>query len=34
MTVWEFDVGITTHDLLKTGVLVDQWINMRIAADT
>lgn len=20
MTVWEFDVGVTTHDLLKEGV--------------
>lgn len=34
MTVWEFDVGITTHDLLKVGVLVDQWLNVRVAADS
>lgn len=34
MTVWEFDVGVTTHELLHAGVLVDQWLNIRVAADS
>lgn len=34
MTVWEFDVGITTHELLRQGVVVDQWINIRVASDS
>lgn len=34
MTVWEFDIGITTHELLPQGVLVNQWINVRVVAES
>lgn len=34
MTVWEFDVGVTTHDLLHQGVLVDHYTHVQIEAPT
>jgi hypothetical protein len=27
---WEFDVGVTTHDLLKEGVVVAKWIRVYV----
>lgn len=32
MAVYEFDVGITTHELLQEGVLVAQWIPVQVEA--
>jgi len=32
VTVWEFDVGVTTHELLRRGVLVDHYVLVRVAA--
>lgn len=32
MTVWEFDVGVTTHELLRLGVLVDHYVLVRVTA--
>lgn len=34
MTVWEFDVGVATHELLQQGVLVDHYVLVRVAADS
>lgn len=31
---WEFDVGVSTHDLLKAGVCVDHWTLVQVAAPT
>jgi len=31
--IYEFDVGITTHDLLKGGAVVDTWINVQVEND-
>lgn len=29
-SIWEFDVGVTTEDLLKEGVLVAQWRRVEV----
>jgi hypothetical protein len=34
MTVWEFDVGVTTQELLKQGVIVDHYVLVQVAADS
>lgn len=34
MSVWEFDVGVTTHEDLKEGCTVLWWFNTRVEADT
>lgn len=34
MSVWEFDVGVTTHDALKEGCTVLWWLNTRVWADS
>lgn len=31
---WEFDVGVTTHDLLKKGVCVAQWVRVVVWAES
>ncbi|MGW3992382.1 hypothetical protein ACWEF6_02730 [Amycolatopsis sp. NPDC004772] len=33
MSVWEFDVGVTTHEQLQGGVLVDHYVRVQVAAD-
>lgn len=33
MTVWEFDVAVSTHDLLRDGFTVAQWRRVTVAAD-
>lgn len=33
MEVWEFDVGVTTHDALKEGHTVLWWFNTRVLAE-
>lgn len=30
---WEFDVAVTTHDLLKVGVVAAQWVRVVIWSD-
>lgn len=30
--VWEFDVAVSTHDLVKAGVTVAAWIRVQVAA--
>lgn len=30
---WEFDVAVTTHDLLKEGVVVIQWVRVYVWSD-
>jgi hypothetical protein len=30
--VWEFDVGVSTHELLRAGVLVHHYRRVRVAA--
>lgn len=30
MAVYEFDVGITTHELLQEGVLVAEWVWVQV----
>lgn len=30
--VLEYEVGVTTHELLSRGVLVDQWVRVRVEA--
>lgn len=32
MTVWEFDVGVSTHDLLQAGVPVADYRRVTVAA--
>lgn len=32
MTVWEFDVAVSTYDLVKVGVLVADWRRVSIAS--
>lgn len=32
MSVWEFDVGVTTHEQLRRGVLVDHYVLVRVEA--
>jgi len=32
VAIYEFDVGITTHELLQEGVLVAQWILVQVEA--
>lgn len=32
MKVWEFDVGVTTHELLQAHVVVQQYVNVKVAA--
>lgn len=34
MCVWEFDVGVTTHEALKEGHTVLWWFNTRVLADS
>lgn len=34
METWEFDVGVSTHDLLKTGVCVNHWTLVQVTAST
>lgn len=31
-TVWEFDVGVSSHDLLQAGVPVAAWRRVEVAA--
>lgn len=33
MKAWEFDVGVTTHDLLKAGQTVAQWVRVVVWSD-
>ncbi len=33
MSVWEFDVGVTTHELLQKGVTVAQWVRVHVWSD-
>lgn len=33
MARWEFDVGVTTHDRLKAGQTVAQWVRVVIWSD-
>lgn len=33
MTVWEFDVAVSTHDLLKRGVTVADYRRVTVLAD-
>lgn len=30
---WEFDVAVTTHDLLKVGVVAARWVRVVIWSD-
>jgi hypothetical protein len=32
--VWEFDVAVSTHDLVKAGVLVADWREVSICSDS
>lgn len=32
MREWEFDVGVTTHELLQHGVTVAQWVRVQVLA--
>lgn len=32
MIVWEFDVGVTTQELLHQGVIVDHYVLVQVAA--
>lgn len=32
--IWEFDIALTTHDLLKRGVLAHRWTTVRVHAST
>lgn len=32
METWEFDVGVSTHDLLKNGIVVHHWTLVHVAA--
>lgn len=32
--MWEFDVGVSTHDLLRQGVLAHHWTRVTVAAPT
>jgi hypothetical protein len=32
--VFEFDVGVSTHDALKSGVAVHHWTRVTVAADS
>lgn len=34
MSVWEFDVGVSSHDLLKVGVIVRHYTRVSVAAET
>lgn len=34
MSVWEFDVGVSTHDLLKQGVIVRHYTRVSVDAET
>lgn len=34
MQEWEFDVGVSTHDLLKEGVTVRHYTRVNVAAET
>lgn len=32
MNDWQFDVGVTTHELLQQGVTVAQWTRVQVTA--
>lgn len=32
VSVWAFDVGVTTHELLQQGVLVDHYVLVEVEA--
>lgn len=34
MHVWEFDVGVSNHDLLKEGVIVRHYTRVSVAAES
>lgn len=34
MIVWEFDVAVSTHDLLKTGVTEAAYVRVFVAAES
>lgn len=34
MEIWEFDVGVTTHEWLQRGVTVLQWVRVRVWSDS
>lgn len=34
MSVWEFDVGVSKHDLLKEGVVVRHYTRVSVAAES
>lgn len=34
MNVWEFDVGVTTHDLLRVGVTVRHYTRVSVFAQS
>lgn len=33
LVVWEFDVGVSTHDLLKLGITVHHYTRVQVAED-
>lgn len=34
MNEWEFDVGVSTHDLLKVGITVAHYTRVQVVAET
>lgn len=32
MTVWDFEVVVSTHDLLRRGVVEAEWLRVEVAA--
>lgn len=32
--VWEFDVGVSTHDLLRVGCVIHHWTRVDVVAST
>lgn len=34
MSAWEFDVAVSTHDLLKRGVTVANWRRVEVLAES
>lgn len=34
MSEWEFDIGVSTHDLLREGVVVRHYTRVSVSAET
>ncbi|PXY20839.1 hypothetical protein [Prauserella muralis] len=34
MSEWAFDVGVSSHELLREGVTVGQWVRVEVAAES